>query len=93
MKYILFINFFRVCLVWISVGERVMCRDAPVVSPFIFPPALKEGERGSAICTIRVRRPTRDKDIASNDPSDSIQMSPSGSLIIQKVEAAMKGPL
>lgn len=27
--------------------------DTPVVAPFMFPPALREGERGSAICTIR----------------------------------------
>ncbi|GIY86363.1 hemicentin-2 [Caerostris extrusa] len=30
----------------------------PIVAPFYFPPGLKEGERGSAICTIKVRRQT-----------------------------------
>ncbi|KAG8174360.1 hypothetical protein JTE90_011412, partial [Oedothorax gibbosus] len=33
--------------------QIILCGDAPVVAPFIFPPALKEGERGSAICTIK----------------------------------------
>lgn len=27
--------------------------DVPVIAPFSFPPALKEGERGSAVCAIR----------------------------------------
>ncbi|PRD30310.1 UNVERIFIED_CONTAM: Dscam2 [Trichonephila clavipes] len=27
--------------------------DAPVVAPFSFPPALREGERGSALCIVR----------------------------------------
>ncbi|GBL76511.1 Hemicentin-2 [Araneus ventricosus] len=31
----------------------VKVREAPVVAPFYFPPGLKEGERGSAICTIK----------------------------------------
>ncbi|GFU20645.1 down syndrome cell adhesion molecule-like protein 1 [Nephila pilipes] len=45
--------FLRLFILWIFVCRFINCGDAPVVSPFIFPPALKEGERGSAICTIR----------------------------------------
>lgn len=30
-----------------------MLSGEPVVAPFVFPPALKEGERGSATCTIK----------------------------------------
>lgn len=37
----------------ISFNYEIIVLDVPVVAPFSFPPALKEGERGSATCTIR----------------------------------------
>lgn len=32
---------------------KYLILDAPVVAPFIFPPALKEGERAKAFCTVQ----------------------------------------
>ncbi|PRD30312.1 UNVERIFIED_CONTAM: Down syndrome cell adhesion molecule-like protein 1 [Trichonephila clavipes] len=45
--------YLQVSILWIFVCRFIICGDAPVVSPFIFPPALKEGERGSVTCTTR----------------------------------------
>ncbi|KAG8170511.1 hypothetical protein JTE90_000334, partial [Oedothorax gibbosus] len=46
----------------ISKTITILVRDAPVVAPFIFPPALKEGERGSATCTIKSAPPVWKKE-------------------------------
>ncbi|GIY86358.1 down syndrome cell adhesion molecule-like protein 1 [Caerostris extrusa] len=117
MKCVLLVNFFQIFLMWISVGEYVICRGWTCCFPFMFPPALKEEKEavpsalsesvtsrvlGNYTCIVSNAygkdeytaslTVTGDKDIASNDPSDSIRMSSTGSLIIQKVEASMKGP-
>ncbi|XP_035232060.1 Down syndrome cell adhesion molecule-like protein Dscam2 [Stegodyphus dumicola] len=54
LKYLPWIN---LCIFMVlNIYFFIQCSeasDAPVVAPFMFPPALKEGERGSAICTIK----------------------------------------
>ncbi|KAF8793261.1 Titin like protein [Argiope bruennichi] len=57
-------------------------RDAPVVAPFVFPPAFKEGERGSVICTIR----SGDRPVEFNWRKDGNTLSPSSSVDIQLIK-------
>ncbi|KAG8178097.1 hypothetical protein JTE90_017446 [Oedothorax gibbosus] len=75
--------------------QSILCGDAPVVAPFIFPPALKEGERGSAICTIKSGdRPfefhwEKDGKKLTNVETQSIRDS--SFLIIESVSAESSG--
>ncbi|XP_055938217.1 cell adhesion molecule Dscam2-like [Argiope bruennichi] len=76
----------------------ISVRDPPVVAPFIFPPALKEGERGSATCTIRSgERPVqfqwkKDGEILNENSNLDIQlMKDSSFLIIESVTSRSSG--
>ncbi|KAG8178098.1 hypothetical protein JTE90_017447 [Oedothorax gibbosus] len=40
-------------IIWSCAIHSTICGDAPVISPFIFPPALKEGEKASVTCYTR----------------------------------------
>ncbi|GBL76510.1 Down syndrome cell adhesion molecule-like protein 1 [Araneus ventricosus] len=65
--------------VGLLIFESVYCGDAPVVAPFMFPPALKEGERGSATCTIR----SGDRPVEFNWKKDGRDLTVSSSVDIQ----------
>lgn len=72
--------------------------DEPVVAPFVFPPALKEGERGSAICTIKSgERPLSFqwlKDGTEIEESDNVKIQTimdSSFLVIESVNSLSTG--
>ncbi|XP_054724339.1 cell adhesion molecule Dscam2-like [Uloborus diversus] len=84
--------------IYVHVKASAMGGEAPVVVDFTFPSALKEGERGSAVCTIRSGdRPLQfqwkkaGRDI-SQDPNIEIQsVKDSSFLIIESVTAQNAG--
>ncbi|GFU20647.1 down syndrome cell adhesion molecule-like protein 1 [Nephila pilipes] len=55
--------------------------DAPVIVPFFFPTALKEGERGSAICTLR----SGDRPLEFQWLKDGEKIIPDSNMDIQSV--------
>lgn len=74
------------------------CADAPVVSPFMFPPALKEGERSSTICSIKSGdKPIQFKwkkdgqDIVESSNIETQSVKDSSILFIESVSAKNSG--
>ncbi|GFU20643.1 down syndrome cell adhesion molecule-like protein 1 [Nephila pilipes] len=78
--------------------EAVYSGDVPVVAPFMFPPALREGERGTATCTIRSGdRPLEFKwlkdgnDLIASSSVDTQSMRDSSFLVIESVTSKSSG--
>ncbi|KAG8173217.1 hypothetical protein JTE90_025387 [Oedothorax gibbosus] len=75
-------QFLSVFYVWILLFKGVLMGDAPVVASFSFPSALQEGERGSAICTIR----SGDRPVEFQWKKDGVLLSQSSSVDIQYIK-------
>lgn len=87
------------CIIFICVTKhQLILIDSPVVAPFMFPPALKEGERGSATCTIKSGdRPLQFKwkkdghDIVESSNIETQSVKDSSILFIESVSAKTAG--